>query len=1044
MSRLLSYLQPDFVGPTDPRTKLQFEVNPNPQPKSYLASSAAPEPVRTTNSTPVNGTGDTLKPLAHFLRDTIQSFPRAVASTGLGVVQNINDKFIKSDKLTHVIDEGLPTDDPFGRLFLGPEPVKAPATRVAEGEQDLKKYGLDKAALPLAFAGVVGGTALDLLPGPGKTTKKVGKEVVEKVTERSAKDIAESQLDDIYKQLKTSRDKIFNDVNFGKADIQDGPEIDRIISNIEKGKHTQDDLLTAREILRRNQVAESLRPTINVEGKPTRLANYLEGLRNNPEAGFVKAPELTDIEAYNKLQDSLKPVRQLDNDTQKIFDDLYQGRLSAHELGNKEAAKLAVPEKQGLQTILDYQKGVETPYSAQIKKVFDDLFQEANVRDLDVLYRQNYLPQVYQESKEEVAQALGKYLKDLGVSPETVDAYLKGKELPESVITGLKLNPDFIKERVFPNYETAMKYGLTPKYSNPAQLAGYYRDQLETVIANKKFLDNLSATGKIGPVEMAQEDWVPVNLPFSYKGFFAEPKLGKVLNNLFGDVSPQGFGQYLTSGVATLSGKAQEISLSGGIPATNVNFFSIGQLIKQLTAGDVSALPAFIRANFNGKSLKFFEKNTHYLEMMANQGIDVSHRIGTYQNAYKTLKSGSLPQKIRQVIGEGWDKAFNEKTFSSFMPQLEVNSFKQAYTKFLAKGIAKDEAERLAGETVKNMFGVIDEFGRSQATKDALSATFFAPKFREGLINTLLNSAKSVTTEIRNPAFYQNRRLVTGMALLYGLYNAANYKLNGHFMWDNEDNRQFALRIPTADGDAIYFEFMPSFLALPRNLFAGAKAAVTGDVKTATQKTGSLFSMPIKILSEVYANQDYFGNPIYKDTDSGKEQSLKIAKYVGLSVNHPFVKEIMTQLSDTNKKPLYQSVITAMELPLKFSSKENLAKGKYYDALDRQEKGRAESRKRMQPTYDKVQQLIAEGKEEEAQQIVDELPDTEYSIYKDIKASDKRRQTAKGKAEMYDFYLEVQKVRQTDEAKAQAMLDNLSDKEYRLYTLVKNQFNQPQ
>jgi hypothetical protein len=70
-------------------------------------------------------------------------------------------------------------------------------------------------------------------------------------------------------------------------------------------------------------------------------------------------------------------------------------------------------------------------------------------------------------------------------------------------------------------------------------------------------------------------------------------------------------------------------------PKTNINFFTIGQLVKNLTAGELKALTSFVRSNFNTASKKWFVENAEYIGKMANQGIDIGGRIDNLDNIYK-------------------------------------------------------------------------------------------------------------------------------------------------------------------------------------------------------------------------------------------------------------------------------------------------------------------------------------------------------------------------------------------------------------------------
>jgi len=85
-----------------------------------------------------------------------------------------------------------------------------------------------------------------------------------------------------------------------------------------------------------------------------------------------------------------------------------------------------------------------------------------------------------------------------------------------------------------------------------------------------------------------------------------------MLNGLFRDENTLTFGQELLKTGATVSKKMQEIALSAGVPKTNINFFTIGQGSRKLTSGNVKAISALVRSNFNSASIRFFtQKSGH-------------------------------------------------------------------------------------------------------------------------------------------------------------------------------------------------------------------------------------------------------------------------------------------------------------------------------------------------------------------------------------------------------------------------------------------------
>ncbi len=809
-----------------------------------------------------------------------------------------------------------------------------------------------------------------------------GHVTVERVREEFEKFIGDKR------QLKKFTDEYKEKVKAYKLEKKDEAGLQKISE--------MEDKRTIAEIKAREEEARKDRVRIaEQKGSALALQEQIKKEQKKEVITKAKSTPIRELSTWQRLvSQKLNPLKFTDKITQNIFNawnsKIKQGIVRA----NKEAESFKkIPADKGMETILAYEAGKSTEYSKEIKDTFDALLEEARTRGVDMGFRENYLPHVYAESTKEIKEKIHKYLQDKGLSEDQIVAYENGEKLPESISNMLKINPFFSKERVFPTYEIAMQYGLTPKYKHIAQLVGHYVEELETIIANNELVTELEGAGKILPFDTAPVlSWQMVNLPFQQKGYMAPPNIAKVINGLFGDQEPTAWTYF-----AKLSKKMQEIRLSAGVPYTTVNFFAIGQLIKELTSGNVKALNSFFRANFNRQSVEWFKDNREYMYMMAKQGIDLGKTMDSFENLYNTLKdTDGLLGKSQEIF----DQMFSKKTFMSFLPMVQIQLFKDTYTKMIEQGYPTDVAEEFAGRIISNNFGLTDFSGRSKLTQDKLSSLFFAPKFREGIINTLSKTGEAGIDFAKNlgglkspldPTLVQNRKLLLGMIITYALYNLLNASLNDddddengkEYMWDNPRNRKSALQIPTDDGTLIYVEFMPSFLAFARNMASGAINLATGDVKGAQQKFGSIFSMPIKITSEILGNADYFDRPIYKDTDTGGQKALKIAQYLGLQVNHPYVTELVYQIQD--KKPLYQSVIAGMELPLKFSTKDKVAQGEYYDALDRKTKENARVKDKVQPIYEDIQKMKTDGKIKKETELFNALTEDEKIVYNKIK-----------------------------------------------------------
>lgn len=973
----------------------------------------------------------------HFITkapgDVAKGFTRGVAEAGLSGIQALSRGKQDESQLT------IQPKSKIERFVFGDEEMKPLATKIAGLEQQGVK-------LPLAFGLVVGSTAMDLTPF-GAPEKGLTKEVLEHITEQEAKGLAKEEIiqsvkakfgQKVASQVTENISKAAEDLGFKTNEVR--PERDRLDSQIDYLYNTlnradsqsfvKDGKLDLDAFARREKLVGNIESGTITKNEVNSGLEFSHSLEANPEAGFIKPPKLSET----KLGETLYPLESQDPVTQDAFRTMQKNTLKGKELANTEVSKIKVPNEQGLQTILDYQAGKPTPYSEQIKTEFDRLFKEANDRGYAVKYTENYLPQIYDNSSEEVKTAMSKYLTDKGVATSTIEAYVNDiKDLPKDVVAHLKINPSFTKTKAFPDYATAMEYGLTPKYTNPAQLLAHYRYDLERSFASHQFVDEMINRGKIGILEAAKPDWKPINLPFSPKGYYAEPKLADMLNGIYRDENTLSFGQKVVKTASTVSKKMQDLTLSAGLPRSNINFFAMGQAIKELASGrPISSLKAFIRSNFNKASIRFFEEKAPVIARMAEEGLDLGGRIGQYDKVYENLVKKNTWQ---EALGNEWDKSFNEKTFASFMPQMYVQTFEDAEKRALKQGLDQPAAQELAAQVIRKFYGIMENVGRSKTTEDTLSAVLFAPKFRESLLNMLGNTLKSLTTEIRNPEYYLNRRFAIGATIMFGAYDALNYKLNGQHMWENEPGKEFELRIPAGD-NIIYTPVLPSFTALPRNLASGGIALAKGDLKTAAQKFGSALSSPIKLATEVISNTDYFGHPIY-DKESSLIQKLKdVGKYVGLNYNHPYVSELI-KLSE-GKQPLYQTVSKMLELPLKFSTLSQANQQRMLEAARQKSEETAKHKEKFRPTYDEIRQLIKDGKESEAQSKIDSLTEQDYEAYKSLFATDKKKETSKKEAEIYPIVEQVNKLMKAGkDDEAQNIVDSLTDDQYEIYKTVK-------
>ena len=378
------------------------------------------------------------------------------------------------------------------------------------------------------------------------------------------------------------------------------------------------------------------------------------------------------------------------------------------------------------------------------------------------------------------------------------------------------------------------------------------------------------------------------------------------------------------------------------------------------------------------------------------------------------------------------------------MPMQSVSIFKSAFDKAIENGMSELEARTLAAKTTRAWEGIVEDWGRGKTTADVINSLFFAPRFREGLINLYGNTVKSLSSEITNAAFAKNRKFILGAAITYAMYNALNKEMNGNYMWDNEPGKEFDLKIPLGNDKFMYLAFLPSVLAFPRNMISGGIALYHFDAELAGQKFGSVFSMPIKLVSEIASNKDYFGRPIWNVDDTRIDKLRAIAKYIGIDqYNHPYVQAIYNAVfSPKDKQKDWYEVISKMsELPFKFNSQQNIDTGKFYDAMDAQTNARNKAMAPIKKLYNELQTMKAEGKTAEADKRYFALSKDEKILYNDVKRAQKLKETKASEIKLYPLYVQLQELKKSGKVdEANSIYSKLSDEEKRIYRLIKAKF----
>jgi len=554
-------------------------------------------------------------------------------------------------------------------------------------------------------------------------------------------------------------------------------------------------------------------------------------------------------------------------------------------------------------------------YVASLRKSFDKVRAEAVADGLPIGYVDNYLTHYWQQD------------------PATVQA----------VINRLRTSGAFQKNRTFLTYEEGINAGLTPRFQNPTQILGNYVRQVENVRNNLKLVNALEANNYIvsGEARKLTQGLREIAIP-GFEGKFAKPEIARIVEGLF---EPREANK-IVGLLGRISGKIQDVTLSGGIPGTPFNAFSVSaNLQKHFLSGRFTGpVKSFARAFSPESTTKYFNENIPSIREIQGAGY----------NLPTTLSYNKLMGDDASGLGKVWDAAVSDPTFKRFIPMLHIDLYKEVKNKALKQGLSNKEAIEKGIQVLRNFEGMADQY--SQATQNpnvraGIQAIFFAPQFRRAIIDIWKNSIKA----LKNPLALENQyniRFLAGSILAFAGYNAANaYFNNGKMMWENGRNKEDKIIIPDGKGGEIGIPFLSSLATIPRGIVRQGIKLLKGDVSGAATDAGQTYlSSGIKPIADIAANQDYFGKTIVEPDSASKWSD--IFKYLGKSyLSHPYIRELVDPKNYVD--PAYQRLSRAAELPFRFYDAKSVSGSKYYEARDKSLGGMSEVERKAYDTIPK-------------------------------------------------------------------------------------------
>lgn len=618
----------------------------------------------------------------------------------------------------------------------------------------------------------------------------------------------------------------------------------------------------------------------------------------------------------------------------RAYADWVNWRRASKAEGSIKRREFKDLDEKGMDGILEFQKGNRSGRYKDVQDYFDAKHAEAVEHGIRLGFKENYLPQLWDNSADEVFQAQKK----------------------------LGLNPKFSMESVIENYQKGIDYGLKPKHKNISELIGWYEQTANKAIADRKFYDFLKSEGLLKPKGKAPSDgsWAtldpdhfPVQKFQTKKGeeipqTLSAPKhVADLVNNYLR--SPNEVIQWF----ADKASLAKNFAMSSGIPKTAVSAHGTNSLVRNMMGrglgkGGKEGLEFMLNPE---SAAKYLDENIEKAPFFIKHGFTMSTEgFELEENMIKELTKGVIPENYKfPAVGKAMnhldkaaakllskhDELFEKPLFQKMIPALKLQHVQTLYDDFLKSGLDKEEAAREASRLVNDLYGGInwEAMGRSRGWQNALRAMVLAPDWAETNINLGKGMIQSLKKGQGNtPTGKVSATVAKNMMGIYLAGNVANYATTGHGMWDNPPGHAMDIAIGKSGDKYRYlrpFGTAADFARIPVETIAAGKQ---GDLGQGLRVVKNRLSLPASSVGSLLWNQDDFGRPIFGKDKFGKMQPIQtqMGNFIGEVsdvVVPPYASNAFKLV--TGKQNLEQAILSSAEMPVRYAQgKKSKRRGK--------------------------------------------------------------------------------------------------------------------
>ena len=553
---------------------------------------------------------------------------------------------------------------------------------------------------------------------------------------------ARELLDDAYKQAEATRKKgkpVEAIPRQGRNVILDNPTPDDI-----RLREGQGWTVKSRDGNQVTMKYEGVEPAA-ITGETGRL-KYGKFMRNNP--------------AFKGIMDQMIKVRSA-------------GDLIGKGIRNQFAHVANIPKEK----LVEFQSAMASGKHGDVRKFFDDLHSELRSKGIDVDHKENYLPQIWDNTAAEIKKAVG------------------DKTLSEKA--------SFQLQSVFDDYKRGIDAGLKPKMS-PVELMEWYGKRANKLIADYTALKGLKEAGYLVEEGKRTPGMQAMDPNYgTFKDLYADPSVKKVIEGYLKSGEQQGG---FISNVAKTTGKLANIALSSGV-LPHVPLATYHGMNMAMPFSGRAFMEGGFKRNYQAVKYGIFPKKAAALLDKENpQMIQAAKEHGfkaSVENAPGTQGSkffenpGKNP--IKGAVNWFTDKQhhyFENDLFNKMIPATKWEAWKDNFAKFKKQGMSEADAGREATKITDTFFSGknVDLMYNNKNFNTATRILTMAPDWLRSTVDMGINIPKSMIPLLKDynsPASKAYRKAGYRVLGAYVTASMLQKMHTGKFLHENSVADQF-------------------------------------------------------------------------------------------------------------------------------------------------------------------------------------------------------------------------------------------------------------